>query len=406
MRAESLQEYEVKDFDLTDVEARALQRASGSRLTVTPGVNGWRVRASSYVGAVATPGLTIQINPKVPLANVLYLMTWSADRMIVRRSSTSFEEFDSLVPAVAELFANTLEGVLVRGVDHQYVGVREALSAVRGRIDIPANLVTAGLPTPIHCSYDDWSVNTWVNRVVRAALVTLLQLVHASPRATHKLRRLAAMLDGVEALRRDDLATTNALTRLNDHYAPALSLSRMILRGASITHLGGDVVASAFLVNMNDVYEDFLFGSLRSKLRGRLGVTRHDVTPLGSRGEIPGEPDLLFTRGTDPRTVFVADAKYKIAPDARGRSGDYYQLLAYCTALDLDHGMLIYCDHEGAQPAREVRVVRHGPTLETYCVSLLGSTDDIDRRVTSLAEAIQVRTHPRTDMPAVAGLTQ
>ena len=53
-------------------------------------------------------------------------------------------------------------------------------------------------------------------------------------------------------------------------------------------------------------------------------------------------PDLVFSSGGAPK--FVADIKYKLTDEgAGGRHADYYQLLAYTTALDLPEGVLIYC---------------------------------------------------------------
>ena len=58
--------------------------------------------------------------------------------------------------------------------------------------------------------------------------------------------------------------------------------------------------------------------------------------------QVAMRPDLVFREpGGDER--YVGDVKYKLTADARGRSGDYYQLLAYTTAMDLPEGVLIYC---------------------------------------------------------------
>lgn len=68
-------------------------------------------------------------------------------------------------------------------------------------------------------------------------------------------------------------------TRLNEHYRPAVELAKLILRSASFELRHGRVRASAFLVNMNDVFEDFVVVALREALR----VTER-AFPQGARG--------------------------------------------------------------------------------------------------------------------------
>lgn len=102
------------------------------------------------------------------------------------------------------------------------------------------------------------------------------------------------------------------------------------------------------------------------------------------------KPDLLF--GTPPATwAYVADAKYKLTDDGLGRHPDYYQLLAYCTSLGLDEGMLIYAATEAEEPAREVVVRGSGVRLVSYRLPLGGSQSEIGRAVDGLASTIRRR---------------
>ena len=128
-------------------------------------------------------------------------------------------------------------------------------------------------------------------------------------------------------------------------------------------------------------------------------------------------PDLLFSsQGT---AKFVADIKYKLTDDgAGGRTADYYQLLAYTTALDLPEGVLIYCLNAnlsdgpedngsiagfprrhategsaspGAAAASSVRVRHVGKVLHTYALDLSGTADDVGKNVRELADWIAQR---------------
>jgi len=173
-------------------------------------------------------------------------------------------------------------------------------------------------------------------------------------------------------------------TRLNQHYAAAVDLARLVLRAAGPAHSRGSVGTASFLINMNDVFEDFVHGSLVNALRGRLDVVRQRVVPLGARGEVRSEPDLIFVEPSG-RDLLVADIKYKLTTDGRGRSPDYYQLLAYCTSLGLARGILIYCDADGEQPPRSVRVRNQQTILETYRLGIKGAPSEIRDEIARLA---------------------
>nr|WP_165490118.1 hypothetical protein [Propioniciclava sinopodophylli] len=167
-------------------------------------------------------------------------------------------------------------------------------------------------------------------------------------------------------------------------------MARLILGGAGHAQGIGTARVSAFLVDMNAVFEDFVFASLRHRLRGTWTVTRQQVVPLGAQGQLPGEPDLLF-RDASGKAKLVADSKYKLTTDGRGRSADYYQLLAYCTALGLPRGVLVYCDAgEGTElPARRVQVRNVATRLDTIRVPLSGSPGRISEALDHVALQLQ-----------------
>ena len=383
-----LAEYQQIEVELTDIAARQLQAVAGSRLTLSPSPHGFLIRASSHVGSIAVPGVVVQVVPKVPVENVLHLMTWSTERITFSQSEIG-QATRSLTAAVAAWYARMLERTLVLGVDRAYLEEVDRVVALRGRIDWPAQAKAVGLPTPVACRYDEWSIDTRANRIAAAAALVLLRNPAVPPHSAFALRRLLKLLEGAGPLRPNDLSGhDDVLTRLNEHYRSTLQLARIILRAGGPSHGAGHAPVSAFMVDMNDVFEDFVFVSLKHRMRGSWGVDKRTI-PLDIAQHVPTEADLLFTdqSGTD---ALVADSKYKLISDGRGRNADYYQLLAYCTSLGLPRGVLIYCDAADAQrPPRAVEVRQSGTVLETFQVSLSGSIDDIGREFDRLSRHLR-----------------
>ncbi len=138
---------------------------------------------------------------------------------------------------------------------------------------------------------------------------------------------------------------------------------------------------------MNDLFQRFVGDRLAHHLSGRLEVSEEPVHHLGIGAMVAMLPDLVF-RAADGRVVYVGDAKYKLTSSGLGRSGDYYQLLAYTTALRLAEGVLVYCQADGDAPPRQVEVRHTGVRLCTYPLHLAGPPADVERALEDLAEWI------------------
>jgi 5-methylcytosine-specific restriction enzyme subunit McrC len=77
------------------------------------------------------------------------------------------------------------------------------------------------------------------------------------------------------------------------------------------------------------------------------------------------QPDLIIRRGG--LDCAVGDTKYKRLAPADWPHADLYQLLAYCVALRLSHGLLIYAE---AGTPRSERVDEAGVTMDVIGVDL------------------------------------
>lgn len=148
----------------------------------------------------------------------------------------------------------------------------------------------------------------------------------------------------------------------------------------------GAVGATAFMVDMNEVFETFVVSALRDALE-------LSASTLVQGAAIASDEDLQVTLRPDltwwdrARPAFVGDVKYR-ALDARGyRHADLYQLLAYSVATDLPGGLLIYAKGEGMPGT--YRVTHAGRTLEVHWLDVSGSPEDILMSFTEMAMVIR-----------------
>lgn len=384
----TLLEYGSTDVKLTRHQAVALQQSGFVDVRPTAG-DLWRVTASSYVGSLVVDDVEFLVRPKISPENLFLLLEPGLPPEAWRQEEFGYTSASDLLPAVIGFFARTVETTLGRGVLRAYEAREEALVAMRGRVDMTAQFKRAGLLTPIACAYDDFTEDVAENRVLRAAIRLCLRVPHVRPEDRQRLMRQLVALESVSDVSvRPDAVDSLHFTRLNQHYEPALGLARLVLGNLTLADARGSTSASSFMVNMNELFQRFVTERLRKVLRGRLEVVDEPTVHLGIDRQVSMQPDLMF-REPGSSVRYVGDVKYKLSADARGRSSDYYQLLAYTTAMDLPEGVLIYCRRDGDPDHRTVTVRHAGKRLVIRAVDLSGSPEDVEREIARLAEAIE-----------------
>ena len=86
------------------------------------------------------------------------------------------EEFDNAADLCAEILARGVRSQLKRGLGREYVEHVEALSSPRGKIEVTESVKTRSvLRRQLVCAYDDLSVDTDMNRILKATMALLVR---------------------------------------------------------------------------------------------------------------------------------------------------------------------------------------------------------------------------------------
>ncbi|MFJ9647459.1 McrC family protein [Streptomyces sp. NPDC101206] len=335
----------------------------------------WRLRAGSKVGAVAitVPGgerITVRIAPKVPVARLLFLLGYSRDPHGWRDGTVDLADHSELLPAFAHAVERQTERALRQGLLQGYRATEESALVVRGRIrEGDQARRRFGLPLPVEVAYDEFTTDIAENRILRTAVDRLLRLPGVPRTVRRRLSHHRVRLADVTPVVRGREIPAWRPTRLNGRYHQALRLAQVVLDGSSGEHLPGGLRMDGFLFDMNTVYEDFVCVALQEALRvhgGRSVLQTQDLY-MDERAAVRLRPDFVWY-GDSGAPHIVADAKYK----ARVRQGypneDLYQMLAYCTALRLPEGHLVYA--KGSAPHTDHRVRHAGVILHQHALDL------------------------------------
>ena len=388
----TLYEYERTSHRLSESQSRRLASVGKGAITVEPEAQHgyYSITAQNWVGTLVVDDLRVLIRPKIRPENLFLLLEVGLDPDAWRQEAFDYATSADLLPSVIAFYARTLETTLARGLLRSYRHTEERLVALRGRIDMAGQFRQAGIKVPVACRFDEYTSDIAENRYLKAATRLALRVPGVAPEDRQRLLREVVSLEDVADVHvQPDELDQIAFTRLNAHYQPALRLARLLLANLTLADRLGNRAASSFLVDMNQLFEDFVTQRLRRALRGDLEVASQLSTYLATRNQVQIRPDLVFRR--QGREILVADIKYKLTGDAQARTSDYYQLLAYTTALDLPEGLLIYCLADGGQPEGVVTVRHAGKRLHTKAIDLTGPPSAVAAEISGLSEWINRR---------------
>nr|WP_263643354.1 McrC family protein [Micromonospora aurantiaca] len=151
-------------------------------------------------------------------------------------------------------------------------------------------------------------------------------------------------------------------------------------------HSHGSTLAAGFVFDLNTVFEDWLTTALRHAVETRYGgtVTGQHQMHLDRDRRLPlVRPDITWWHGR--QCLAVIDAKYK-APGNTPPRDDIYQLLAYCTTLNLPRGHLVYAS-AGAESVT-YQLMGSGVHIVVHRVDLAAPVTHLHEQIEKVAEAI------------------
>jgi len=382
MRIDLAEWESVGDLDLSPGVIQQLARSPEFTIGPDPGSPGrWIVAAKQYAGVAQYDELELRVRPKVRPDRLVELLVNSLDRIAWDPRDVDWAASDDLVATIAGAFLATAERALNSGVLQGYVTEEADLYAVRGRIDLSRQMSrNPGLPLPIAVTYDEYTIDVLENQLLAGAGRLLLRLPGLPSSLQLRLRRLEYQLLEVTPTRPSPTPPTVRWTRLNLRYRPSVTIARIVLMwGALDFEREGSTSAPAFMVDMNQVFEDLVGQSIRGALAPALAVDLQAGDYLDMQRRIPIRPDIVVRDGAT--TIAVADVKYKRVSAGGVSSDDVFQALAYATRYGLQECTLIYPE----RPPME--------RLEVGDVTVRLESVEIDQRRADREAALSVLAH-------------
>lgn len=338
----------------------------------------------------------------IPVQNVYYMLAY-AFKVLNEDGykEVAAEQFHNVAELCSAILCNGVSLQLKRGLGREYISETETLSGIRGKIDITESIKTQTmLRKQLVCTYDEFSVNTYMNRIIKT---TMLKLMHADIDKARKkeIRRLLAFFNEVDELEVHSINWNQQYSKNNQTYRMLISICYLVLKGLLQTTMDGKVKLMQFVdeQRMCRLYEKFILEYYRKE--------HHELTANAS--QIPWQlddgfgdmlpvmqTDIMLTKG---EKVLIIDVKYyqhsmqtKYEKQTL-HSGNLYQIFTYVKNKEEEmktkphevSGMLLYAKTD-EEITPDQKYMMSGNRISVRTLDLNLEFDEIRKQLDGIVE--------------------
>ena len=340
----------------------------------------------------------------IPVQNIYYMLSYAFQVLNEQGyKNIATEYFSNTAELIAAILERGIAVQLKRGLGKEYIPQTEALSSLRGKVDIAESIKTqAMLRKQLTCTYDEFSVNCTMNRIIKSTVELLLRS-NISKQRKKKLRKLMVYFSEVDFI---DLHMVNwnvQYNRNNQTYRMLISICYLVVKGLLQTQSDGSIKLMDFLDEQRTcrLYEKFILEYYRNEFKNQLTANASQIRWQLDDEENSMLPvmqsDIMLQCGD---RVLIIDAKYyehsmQVQFDKHTlHSGNLYQIFTYVKnkeyeLRDKEHtvsGMLLYAKtDEEVYPNNVYQMSGNQITVRTLDLNL--PFDEIAAQLNAIVQA-------------------
>lgn len=354
---------------ITAVQADTLDRmsrrlkAAGLKGDVFRHANRTTLKAQQYVGVMQVGSDAIEVIPKIDGLDErgarinLFRMLARTRRLAVHEAELARLAAQNLniLEIFIRLFCDKLFAEVHRGLASRYERHSDNLATLRGKLltGLQATL-NAFHPERFQCEFDVFTVDTTLNRVLKAAVLYLRRITQHGDNA-RRLAELDFTLDGVSDVPAAALEWHRLhFDRANRRYGPLVEMARIVLQNRSQDVTSGSMEGFGLVFDMNELFEEYIGEIARATLAPDWqvvlqGPQRYLLQDQSSGADVfQTKPDITGLRDNKP--TWIIDTKWKLLDEQEHNhgisQGDVYQLLGYAHRYEAGDVYLIYPHHD------------------------------------------------------------
>ena len=246
------------------------------------------------------------------------------------------------------LFSKYTRELLSNSVYQQYQEVEEELSFMKGRLNMNEYIhenLAKGRWHKLNCTYDAFVVDNKFNRIIKY-VTTFLFNATTSPDNKKNLREILFILDEVSDARATAEECSNIqFNPMFGSFETVRDYCYLFLRNSISIEYKNELKLFAFLLPMEYVFEDFIFGFIDKEIPEVSAKAQTTSVHLDQNEFFCLKPDLYLEVGS---RKIIADTKYKIVyrDEYDSKNGisekDLYQMVAYAIRFKINEIKLFY----------------------------------------------------------------
>ncbi len=197
----------------------------------------------------------------IPIQNVYYMLAY-AYRALQKDAykKLASEEFKNVEDLLSAILCQGISIQVKRGLGKAYIEKSASLSSPRGKIDITNSVKTQSiLKKQLVCTFDEFSVNSYINRILKTAMCSLLKS-NLSKSRKKEICNLLVFFQDVDLLDKRKINWNLQYDRNNQTYHMLVSVCEFIIKGLLQANKNGNFSLADFIddQNMHTLYEKFL----------------------------------------------------------------------------------------------------------------------------------------------------
>ena len=216
----------------------------------------------------------------IPIQNIYYMLAYAFQTLNEQGyKSIETEQFDNVAELCAAILSRGVSVQLKRGLMKEYLEETESLSSVRGRIEINESIKTRSLlKGQLVCSYDDFSVNSYMNRIIKTTMLLLIKSDISKVRKK-ELKKVLIYFTDVEPLDVHSINWKVQYNRNNQTYRMLISICYLVIKGLIQSDSTGNIKVMDFFdeQRMCRLYEKFILEYYRKEHKELPDKDGHDA---------------------------------------------------------------------------------------------------------------------------------
>ena len=197
----------------------------------------------------------------IPIKNIYYMLSYAFQILNEQGyKNLATEDFDNAGDLCAAILIRGITYQLKRGLGREYISETDAISAIRGKIEITESIKNQSMiRSQMVCTYDEFSVDSPLNQIIKSTVMLLLK-ADISKSRKKELRKLMVYFDDVSVVDVRSINWAINYNRNNQTYRLLITVCYLVVKGLLQSKSDGSVKMMDFLdeQRMCRLYEKFI----------------------------------------------------------------------------------------------------------------------------------------------------